>query len=363
MLNSDLAYRLQYHELPQEIRLSLRFARVGEGVTVELPEIPTEAVVAGAEEVADRAALDGAERTACTREGTTLVLCLVADAEEADPRFHANTALEEARARRFVAGVTIRTGVEDGRPVVADFEGPEPRATASGQSVRLSEPTPAWADRPDSILFWDAAADGDGRHGRATLALALGGRDWTGFDALHLGAAVQPLGGAQAPGVELLLRDAEQGLTSLGRHDGGARIDLSAVPGARRDAVDALLFRVDEADLAADPAEAGPGQRLILTDIRLAAGFEARPIRLPGVAAAGETVGIVAEAITAAQPAAGPLEIRGVRDAEGGRARLGAAGDVLLETEPGFRGVAGLTVLLADARGRTAEARVSVEVA
>jgi hypothetical protein len=36
---------------------------------------------------------------------------------------------------------------------------------------------------------------------------------------------------------------------------------------------------------------------------------------------------------------------------------------VLLETEPGFRGVAGLTVLLADARGRTAEARVSVEVA
>ncbi|GMG84204.1 hypothetical protein LNKW23_34180 [Paralimibaculum aggregatum] len=365
VLNSDLSYRLQYPEIPGEITLSLRFAEAGDTVLVELPGMPSDAALTGAVEVAGRAALAAADGSAFTREGDLLVLRLVADTEEADPRFRANTALGAAAASRFVAGVRIETGAP-GNPVVADFDGgADPRLVASGRSAAVSAPTPAWQDQPDSIVFWDVVSDGDGSAGHGDMSILLDGADWSGADTLDIRAATQALGGGTVAGYKVFIRDAGDGVSYLGQHDGHAAVDLSGLAPELRDEVDQLLFRVAETAVAPDIAAAGDGQRLILFDVTLGAGFAARAVDLPALIPAGESFGIVSAAITGAQGGQAGLAVAGVSDPVGGRVRTGVPGqgdNVFFDTDADFRGIASFTVTLRDAAGREDTARVSFEV-
>ncbi len=364
-IDPGLTYRLEYDRLPAAVTLSLRFARPGDALTVEVPNLPGGAAIAGAVEVADRAALAAAERTAFAREGTRLVVRLVAEAEETDPRFRPNTALAAAAERRFVAGVRIETGLPGGAaPVVADFEAPDPRLSLAAEGLRASPPERAWLDQPDSIVFWDVVSDGAGA-GRADLTIDLGGQDWSAAAALALEAAVQPLAGGRTAGLEVLIRDREDGPTALGRIDGPGRLDLSDIPTARRDAVDQLIFRSVEEEIAPD-LSIGQGQRALLFGIRLEPAIEARPVHLAPVPRSGDTFGIVAEAIVAGVRADRPLRIVEVSGEVGGRARTGLPGqgdNVFFETDPGFSGLARFTATLRDAAGREAIVPVSFEVA
>lgn len=358
-LNGPHTYRLAYPEIPGALTLSLRFAEAGDVVLVELPGMPSEATVVGAEEVASRAELMAAEGTAVLREGTTVVLRLVADEEEADPRFRA--AIGHPADHRFVAGVTVLTG-RPGAPMVADFEAPDPRLSASGTGMAAAAPVPAWEDQADSIVFWDATAEGPAG-GRAELRLDLGGQDWSGHDRLEVRAATQALGQGAAAGFRLWLEDAETGRTDLGHFTGTAAVDLAALAPEARDAVDALVFEVSEAAVAPE-GQAGDGQRLLLWDATLAAGFEARPVAFPQLVPAGSTFGIVGAALTGAQRGEGPVAIVAVSDPVGGQVRLGTgdqAGNVFF-TAGAEPGPASFAVTYRDGAGRTATGRAMVEV-
>lgn len=365
VLNSDLSYRLQYPEIPNQLTLTLRFAEAGDAVVVELPGMPSDAGLIGAEWVESRDDLAAAEGTAVTREGDMLVVRLVAAAEEADPRFRAASDSAAAAANRFVAGVTVVTGAP-GQPVVADFDsGLDPRLSGGAVSAEISAPTPAWEDQADSIVFWDVTSDGDGQAGRGDMTLALGGADWSEAAALDVLAATEALGAGEAAGYRVWLRDADAGLSYLGAHNGHARVDLSGLAPEARDEVDALIFRTAEADVAPDLSRAGDGQRTILFGIGLEAGFDARPVHFPALIPAGETFGIVSAAITGAQGGQPGLSIVGVADAVGGQALTGLPGqgeNVFFETDPSFRGVASFTAILRDGEGRQDTARISFEV-
>ncbi len=365
-VGDDLTYRLEYDRLPEALTLSLRFARVGEALVLEVPDLPSEARIGGAVEVADRTALAEAEQSAYLREGTRLMLRLVADAEETDPRFRANTAIPEAAAHRFIAGVTIETGgAAPASRVVADFEATDPRLSVVAKGVNATDPQAAWLDQPDSIVFWDVTADG-GAPGRADLRLDLGGQDWSDAAALSIDAAFEALGGDQAAGVEVLIRDREAGPTSLGRLEASARLDLSGVPEHRRDAVDQLIFRSIEREIAPELSE-GQGQRALLFGIQLEPGaIETRPVHLGPIIDAGDSFGIVAEAITAGARADGPLEVVAVSEPVGGRVHTGLPGqddNVFFYTGPDFAGIARFTATVRDAEGNEAAIPVSFEVA
>lgn len=319
-LDTDLTYRLQYHAIPADLTLSVRFTGAGEAVVVALPGFPADARVAGAVEVADRAALAAAGATAFLREGTTLVVRLVADAPEADPRFVANTALPGALGRAHVAGVTI--------------------ASAGGAPV-LAEPSAA-GGAADAFLFRAAPGeDAPGEVAPAAFRVALDRQDLGGFAALVLAAE-----GAET--LRVLLHDAEEGWSDLGLAAGG-RVDLGDLAPGRRDAVDAILFRAE-----------APGATLYR--VGLEAALQARAVQLPVVVPAGEVFAILGAAVLGAQ-ATPDLALVAVGEATGGTAWLSADGDVILATDPQFRGIARIAVTLRDDAGREAATELRVEVA
>ncbi len=360
VLNSSLVHRLTYPELPGQITLSLRFAEAGDEVIVELPNIPSDAMLTGAREVESRAALRAAESSAYLREGTLLTVKLVAETEELDPRFRPQAG-SGAEAHRYVAGMTVAIGAAQ-RPVVADFEAPDPRLSASGQGVEVSVPEPAWEAAQDSIVFWDLTSDGTAG-GSGELRLALGGQDWSAQEGLEVRAVTEALGGGTAAGYRLWLADAEAGRVDLGWHPGHAQVDLSVLAPELRDNVDALIFEVAEAAVAPE-SRAGDGQRILVFDATLTPAAMARPVVLPGSVAPGETYGIVGAAILGAQRAE-TVAVIGASDAIGGTVRMGAgeqAGNVFFEASPGFIGTAGFTAQVRDADGGVLEVPVRLSV-
>lgn len=358
-LNSDLTYRLEYDTLPADLTLSLRFAGQGDALMLEVPNVPSDAVIAGAVEVANRADLARSDSTAYLREGTLLVVRLVAEVADGDPRFSASTVLATAAEHRFIAGVTIHTGGAQA-PVVADFEAPDPRVSTFARSATITTPQPGFVDQPDSILFWDVTADGDGASGTGSVRLDLDGQDWSGAGALSVEAALASIGGAET-GVDVLIRDRDQGVTNLGRIGGSAQLDLSDVPEDRRDQVDSLIFRA-----AANGAE-GTGQRVHLFDVALEpAALESRPQHLAPIIPAGDEFGIVSAAVTSAVRGEGPLRVVAVSEAVGGTVRTGVPGqgdNVFFRTDPAFSGLARFTATVQDASGETVDVPVSFEVA
>ncbi|MEM9146834.1 MAG: G8 domain-containing protein [Pseudomonadota bacterium] len=358
-LNSALTYRLEYDTLPPDLTLSLRFAGRGDAVVVEIPNLPSEAVIGGAVHVDDRAALAEQTRTAFTREGTMLVVRLVADALDPDGRAHPSASIPAAAEHRFVAGITIHNGAAQA-PVVADFEAADPRVATFANSALVSEPSLGLQDQDDSILFWDVTADGDRAPGQGTMRLDLDGQDWSGADAVSIRAALDSLGGG-ATGVEVLIRDRDQGVTSLGRIQGTAELNLSGVAEDRRDQIDSLLFRA-----SATGAE-GTGQRVHLFDVSLEpAALEARPLHLGNIVDAGAEFGIVSAAITSAVRSSGPLTVVAVSDAVGGSVRTGVPGqgdNVFFQTGPEATGIAQFTATVRDGSGAEVQVPVRFEVA
>ncbi|MGF1503480.1 MAG: Ig-like domain-containing protein, partial [Paracoccaceae bacterium] len=345
-LDTDLTYRLQYHALPGQLTLSLRFAGAGESAIIEIPSLPTEIGVLGAAWATSRSELEAAETTTVWRDGQSLWVKLVAETDEVDPRFVPNSRLPEATARRHTAGIFVDMGGARA-PVIADFATPPPAAldphrahlemAASGQSIG-----------------WQVLDNGDAMSGHADFSVPIDRSDWTGYGHLRVE------GTANGSAVEVLLEDASEGLVALGRLGAGTTaLDLSNLPTTAKDEVDRVIFRTAE-PVAGEPAE------IALFAVTLdAADLITVPVVIGAPARAGETFGIVSDAIKGPQKADGPLTVVAVGEAHGGRVATGLPGQadhVFFTPDPGWLGPASFRVSLSDGAGRTAETTVHLDV-
>lgn len=300
LLNGDLSYRLQYDETPERLDLSLRFAGRGDAVTVEAPGVGAEAAVEGAREVADRAALVAATETSFLREGPHVLVRLVALMGEPDPRFVPNGGPSAGDDTGYIAGVRILPEAA-GAPIVSDMP------LAPGET-------------------------------RIDLGLA----DWTVYDRLEFGP--------DASGLQAFVERADGTRHALGRPDANGALDLTRTADAALVALDSLVLRSDVPADGRVTLEAAPLRTL--------------PVHFAHLLPAGETFGIVEDAILGSQIGEG-LSIVDVSPGQGGRVETGLpgqGGNVFFTADPGFAGLAWFSVTLADIRGRTAEATVSLEV-
>ena len=231
--------------------------------------MPADAIVRMATEVGSRAELEQADSTAFYRENQDLVFKIVADRQthltpETDDPF--------VRAKTFGTFFVIETGLQNDSPnVLADFErGVDDRGSTSAVGAQVSQVRSAWGYRPDAINWWDVTADGDGAWGFGDYSFELdAARNWTPFPKLNIDAI---LGGVKA-GYEVLIRDASDGLISVGKFDSGlARVYLDQVDARFLDEVEEILIRVDERDLMDSAVAAGAFTRVHLLGLYLDAG-------------------------------------------------------------------------------------------
>lgn len=266
VIQDNLSYQIRFHDVPQTLSVTFRGLEAGSEVFYTYKGLPSQSAISGATEVVSLAALAGATTTSYFRDNSDFVFKVVADRvtyltpTSDDPR---------ALNRNFGSAFNIHTGQPDDSPnVVADFEtGLDTRGTTSAVNVAVSAARAGWQDQVDSINWWDVVANGDGTLGYADYRFQLNGtEDWRAFASVSMFTL---LSGVKA-GYEVLLRDADDGLVSLGHQsDGLARIDLQTVADMYLDDVSEIIFRTHEDRLAADAFNSTASQRIHLHSIAL----------------------------------------------------------------------------------------------
>ena len=261
LADADYSYAVRLHEVPAELDIAFKGFSEQTRFEYAFENLPSNAIVTGAAEVANAAELASVTQTSFYRNGTTLVFMIVAE----DQNYLTPTTDDATmKARTFGADFKIKTGDGNDAPnTLMDFEtGPDPRGGLTSQAVTTSEVRKRWGDSDDAAIMWQVTADGDGQLGHADYHLSLGSaQNWLSFKSLQLDTLLR----GEKAGVEVIVTDQDEGDITLGHlHGGTVNLDLRDVDAAYLDQVTGLTLRVHESDLTDDAEAAGPTTKVFV---------------------------------------------------------------------------------------------------